>query len=165
MTSPGRIHLLLPMVEKDAPWAAKTVSEFGYEVASSEGYSLGFAANEHPPRLRSHDRSGQPDRHCRVPPGMARTSPTVGRSWPALAAMGGRSRARKSSGPHGSHFPGQPDRSGPLLSNLDDLRGDSRASTAARTRELVGAEDRRPALRPGVCPSQRKARTAPRAWG
>ncbi len=50
--------LLLPLLQSGAPWAVKQAEEFGREVASAEGYELGFAANENPPQLRTHDRTG-----------------------------------------------------------------------------------------------------------
>jgi len=50
--------LLLPLLEAEAAWAVKDTVRFGREVASTEGYELGFAANENPPRLRTHDQRG-----------------------------------------------------------------------------------------------------------
>jgi len=50
--------LLLSLVKEGAPWAVDEVRQFGWEAASTDGYDLGFDANENPPRLVTHDRYG-----------------------------------------------------------------------------------------------------------
>src|SRR5690554_1935513 len=51
--------LLLPGLEREgAGWARDQVEALGRKMSTEEVYGWGFAANENPPRLRTHDRYG-----------------------------------------------------------------------------------------------------------
>jgi putative acyl-CoA dehydrogenase len=50
--------LVAALRREGAGWAEERVRAFGQRLGTAESIALGFAANEHPPVLRTHDRHG-----------------------------------------------------------------------------------------------------------
>ena len=67
---------------------AEGLIAFGAAWGSAERLDIGRLANENPPKLRTHDARGLPDRCGRVPPGLSRAHAGQHGGWPACLDLG-----------------------------------------------------------------------------